>query len=143
MVFSAKFLRFAAVSGVAIVVSLTTFAICYNALRWGAVASQATAVVASTPVSYYLNRAWVWRKAGKSDIRREVVPFWITSIAGFVFSLGAAWLGEQVAKHYFDHRAARTVVINLFSMASYGIGWLAKFAYFEKVLFRHEAPAVA
>lgn len=142
MVFSAKFMKFAAVSGVAIVVSLTTFALAYNVAHWGAVPAQALAVAVSTPVSFYLNRAWVWQKSGKSHLRKEIVPFWITSIIGFVFSLGAAWLGERVGRHYFDHRGAQTIVINLFSLASYGIGWLAKFAYFEKVLFKHD-PAAA
>lgn len=143
MVFSAKFMKFAAVSGVAIVVSLTTFAIAYNGANWGAVPAQALGVAVSTPVSFYLNRAWVWQKSGKSHFRKEVVPFWITSIAGFVFSLLAAWIGEKVAKHYFDHRGAQTIVINLFSLASYGIGWLGKFAYFEKVLFKHDHAAAS
>ena len=143
MVFSPKFAKFAAVSGVAIVVSLITFSVCFNTFKWSAVVSQTTAVIVTTPISFYLNRAWVWGKDGKSDLRKEVIPFWVTSALGFVFALGAAWLGERVAKHYFDRRSAQSVVIILFSMGSYGLGWVAKFAYFEKVLFRHEAPAVA
>ena len=138
MVFSAKFLKFAAVSGVAIVVSVTTFQIAFNVAHWRAVPAQALAVAVSTPVSFYLNRAWVWQKSGKSHFRKEVVPFWITSIAGFVFSLLAAWIGEKVAKHYFDRRGQQAIVIQLFNLGSYGVGWLGKFAYFEKVLFKHD-----
>ena len=36
--------------------------------------------------AYYLNRAWVWGKRGKSHLTKEVVPFWAFAFSGLVLS---------------------------------------------------------
>src|SRR4029079_9097858 len=36
--------------------------------------------------SYLANRHWVWGRTGRGDLGREILPFWILSVAGLVVS---------------------------------------------------------
>lgn len=67
---------------------------------------------------------------------REVVPFWALTVLGFALSTGAVW--------YVDRRFdAAPLVVNLTSLMSFGVVWLAKFFVLDRVLFKaEEAPAV-
>jgi uncharacterized oligopeptide transporter (OPT) family protein len=49
-------------------------------------------VCISAVPAYYMSRAWVWGKRGKSELKREVLPFWIFVLIGLVMTviLGAA-----------------------------------------------------
>lgn len=132
-----KGLRYAAVSAVAIVVSLATLGFCYGVLHLSAAWSQTIAVVVSTIPSYYLNRAWVWGKNGKSHLWKEVVPFWVISIAQYLISVAVINFGERHVIAATDSKALQTLGLQVISLFTYGVMWIAKFALFNKVLFAH------
>ena len=46
--------------------------------------------------AYYLSRAWVWGKSGKSHFKKEVLPFWIFVFIGLVFSTTMVALGAHL-----------------------------------------------
>ena len=43
-------------------------------------------VTISTVPTYYLSRAWVWQKRGKSSIYAEIIPFWVMTFLGLLLS---------------------------------------------------------
>ena len=93
-----RFLLYAAVSGVATIITQVVLATLHGVVGWRASVSNIIAVCVATPVSYYMNRAWVWGKRGRSKIGKEVAPFWAFSIAGLFLStllvgLVAVWQG--------------------------------------------------
>src|SRR5207245_1425185 len=51
------------------------------------------AVCCGIAPSYFANRHWVWGRSGRSDVVREIVPFWTLSLAG----LGASTAAVSVA----------------------------------------------
>ena len=56
-------------------------------LGWSGLVSNLVAfVIANIPV-YHLNRSWVWDRYGPSRWRREVLPFWMISLAGLALSV--------------------------------------------------------
>ena len=133
-----KTVRFAAVSMIAIVVSLGTNAVCYGALRWDKTPSQLAAFVTSTVPSYYLNRAWVWRKNGRSSLHKEVIPFWGLGFAQLFISLAFVRWAQGLVENATDSHRIRTVGFLFNNLFIYGIMWVGKFVFFNKILFVHK-----
>ena len=132
-----KTVKYGAVSAIAIVISAVTLTVTYGLFGLSGNWAQSVAVIVSTPPSYILNRRWVWRKDGKSNMRREVIPFWVIAIIQFVISViivGA--LQHQVEKHVSNH-GLRTLILLCISIGVYGVMWVGKFILFNRVLFKH------
>ena len=139
-----KTLRYAAVSAIAIVLSQIMIAITYGGFHTTKTVAQTAAAVFSTIPSYILNRRWVWARVGKSSASREILPFWIISLVQFAISLVAVnWLGSWMERHVDSH-LLRTICLQLIVLFIYGVMWVGKFVFFNKVLFAdRSAPAVS
>ena len=143
-----KKVRFASVSAIAILVSLVTLAICYGPIGWDehqSLLSQGVAFVVSTIVSYFLNRRWVWGRTGRSLFWKEVAPFWGIGILQLIISVPFVQWGRTVAERHFESRVTRTGLFLLLNLFVYGVMWVGKYMFFNKVLFadRSEAGSVA
>jgi putative flippase GtrA len=135
-----KTLRYAAVSLVAIAVNQLTLVLCYGLLHWDgdrAVRAQLVAFVTSTIPSYYLNRMWVWGKSGKSHMWKEVAPFWAIGLVQLLISVVFVQWAQRAVERSTDSHLLRTGGIMFNSLFIYGLMWVAKFMFFNKVLFAH------
>ena len=100
------------------------------------------AVTISAIPAYFMNRAWVWGRRGKSDWKREVLPFWGFALLGLVVStitvtVASAALG--VEKGVDDWRQ---YVPNIANILSFGVLWVAKFFILDAMIFGegHHGP---
>jgi putative flippase GtrA len=75
--------------------------------------------------AYYMSRAWVWQKRGKSLWKKEVLPFWIFTVTGLLMSTGFI----SVAQNYTSNRVA----ILLVQLSAFGILWVLRFFLFDKL----------
>lgn len=94
------------------------------------------AVSLSAVPAYYLNRAWVWGKRGRSRIGREVLPFWGFALAGLLLST----IAVNVAANLTEVK----LVANVANIAAFGTLWVAKFFVFDAFMFgkgHHGPPA--
>lgn len=131
-----KLLRFGAVSAFNVVLGQVLLYGAQVVMQWNPVAANTFAVCVGSLPAYYLSRYWVWEKKGKNHFMREVVPFWTLALIGFAFSTMAIWFVDT-------QWAPAPWVINLTSLAAYGVVWAAKFVVLDRILFRpEEAPAV-
>ncbi|HEV7524858.1 MAG TPA: GtrA family protein [Acidimicrobiia bacterium] len=92
------------------------------------------AVCCGIAPSYFANRRWVWGKSGRSDLVREVAPFWILSLAGLVASTVAVSIVASATVHWSV--SARSIALPLANLAVFGALWLVQFALLDTVLFR-------
>jgi putative flippase GtrA len=133
-----KKFRFAMVSAVAIAVSEVTLIICYGIFGLDdnkKVVSLTVAFITSTIASYALNRRWVWGRTGRSHFWKEVAPFWGIGFGQFLISVPfITWGVHQVEKETENH-VVRTASLLFFSLFVYGVMWVGKFLFFERVLF--------
>jgi putative flippase GtrA len=83
----------------------------------------------SLPV-FLLNKRWVWSHDGKISFRREILPFWVFTIAGLVLSTGLVSLAHRVSED-------STVLVMLASVGGFGILWVAKFLFLDQIMFGH------
>jgi putative flippase GtrA len=131
-----KMVRYTAVSVISVFVSQIVLIGVVGFLHWSAGWGNVVATAAGTIPSYELNRKWAWGKKGRGHFWKEVVPFWTLSFIGLAFSTWMAILGENFAESHHMSHSAKTFVVAAFALAAWGILWVGKFVFFNKVLFR-------
>jgi putative flippase GtrA len=94
------------------------------------------AVAISAVPAYYMNRAWVWGKRGKSHWKKEVLPFWLFTAAGLALSTVAIWVA-----HGFTERR---LVINFVQLLAFGTLWVIRFFVLDRLfhveVFEDDTP---
>jgi putative flippase GtrA len=123
-----KPLLYSAVSVIAVVVSQVVLVLCHAVFGLSAVWSNIIAVAAGTVPSYELNRSWVWGKTTKSNLWKEVIPFWVMSFVGLILSTVVVAIVED----YND----TTLAIQAANLGSFGVLWVGKFLILHYVLFK-------
>ena len=100
----------------------------------------AASVIICAPPAYYANRAWVWDKRGRSDLRREVGPFWLFVFVGLVGTTAAVAAAEAWWRsgHAEPMPAAFTNVISLLVI---GTIWVVRFFWMDRA-FQPAEPLV-
>ncbi len=99
------------------------------------VLSNVLAVSISAIPAYYLTRAWVWGKRGRSHLYKEVLPFWGFAFAGLLLSSASVWAASKVSDFW--------LVPNLANIAAFGVLWVVKFFILDAFMFgrQHHSPA--
>jgi putative flippase GtrA len=92
------------------------------------------AVCCGIAPSYLANRHWVWGRSGRGDLSRELVPFWVLSLAGLVASTIVVSVVGSVAAHWST--SARAIALPIANLSVFGALWLVQFALLDKVVFR-------
>ncbi len=93
--------------------------------------ANAAAVIISAVPAYYMSRAWVWGKRGKSELRREVLPFWIFVGIGLVLStvmvagIADIWLNVKGTE-------MPNIYTNLINIGAFGLLWVIRFFWMDK-----------
>ena len=126
-------------SGVATVITQVTLAVLHGVVGWRASISNIIAVSIATPVSYYMNRAWVWGRRGKSHLGKEVAPFWLFSFAGLVLStvlVGLVALTQHVPVGQTP-TPYQQLQINAANVIGFAILWIVQFFVLDKISFKH------
>lgn len=88
----------------------------------------------SVPV-FVLNKRWVWSRDGKISLRREVLPFWVFTLAGLILSTIMVAFAKGISE--------ATLLVMAANLSGFGILWVAKFLFLDQVMFgRHEIDEV-
>lgn len=128
-------MRFGGVTIVTTIVGLFTLLVGLEVFGWSEVPSNLVSVLVSMPFGYVLNRRYVWeRQPGNHSASREVGPFWIMTLLGFVVSTFAVWLVGSFTDS--------TPAILLTQIAAFGSLWILKFCFLEKVLWSDDVEPV-
>lgn len=122
-----RLLRYSGTSAVGVVLGQTILRVCYDLFGWSGLLSNLVAfLIANIPV-YHLNRSWVWDRYGRSRWGRELLPFWLVSLAGLALSSLTVGLVDRVTDNGWYISAA--------SVGAFGTVWFVKYAVCDKYLF--------
>lgn len=127
--------KYVAVSLVNVVLGQGLLLMFHSILHLDQTVSNVLAVGVSAVPAYYLSRAWVWKKTGKSHFKKEVLPFWIFVVIGLVFSTVMVALTARIFTDGVppsELTLAEKLLPNIVNMASYGILWVVRFFLMEK-----------
>lgn len=122
-----KAARYSAVSVVGVVLTQLLLVIGHGLFGVSAGRANVAAVLITAVPVFLLNRAWVWQLAGRSSLRREVLPFWAFTVAGLVLSTAAVAVVASLT--------ASTVAVSAANIGAFGILWVAKFVVLDGVVF--------
>ena len=130
-----KFWKYSMTSVVGVVMGQSLIFLFASILEWPWGWANFTAVTISTVPTYYMSRAWVWQKRGKSSVYAEVVPFWVMTFLGLLLSTIAVVVLER---RYPDNK----ILANVGNVMGFGVLWVAKFFILDRILFKvtHEHP---
>ena len=139
-------LKYSAVSLVNVAIGQGLLILFAAILHVNQVVSNVLAVSLSAVPAYYLTRAWVWGKSGKSHLYKEVLPFWGFAFAGLIMSTVSVWLATNILGINDIAPADRTtiekLVPNIANMLAFGVLWVVKFFVLDAYIFgkHHHGP---
>lgn len=93
------------------------------------VASNVVAVSVTAVPVFFLNKHWVWSADGKVSFRREILPFWVFTLAGLLLSTGLVAVASTLSDS--------PVFVMAANLAGFGVLWVAKFLFLDRVMFGH------
>jgi len=132
-----KMIKYTLVSVISVTVYEIGLFILYGLVHWDARPANIVACSVATVPSYYLNRTWAWGKSGRSHFWKEVAPFWVLAFIGLAFSTWCADFAGSWAEDHISSHPLQTLVVMGAALGSFGVLWLGKFVFFNKVLFAH------
>jgi len=132
-----KFLRYASVSAISTVVSLSIL----GTLVWTGATTAGWANVIATGIatipSFELNRRWVWRKTGRRSVWAEMGPFFVWTFAELGLSTYVVSGAVRWATLARFGVGARTFVAEVANVATFGLLWVLQFVLLDRILFRN------
>jgi putative flippase GtrA len=136
-----RLVKYASVSAISTVTSLTVLALLTGALGLNAVLANIVAVGVGTVPSFELNRRWVWSQPRHGARATQVVPFCLLSFSGLVISSGAVQLAAETTAG--DGRLWHTIAVEVANVGSYGALWLVQYFLCAQLLFKPGGSQVA
>lgn len=130
-----RLVRYALGSAICLVVSELVLAalVVLGARGWlASIAGSAAGVIPGYP----LNRAWTFGRRGRSHPWREVAPYWGSTIFGAVVAAVLVGLADPWARSLTTSAPWRAALDAGAFLGAYGVVWLAKFAFLDRLLFR-------
>ena len=88
-----------------------------------------------------LNKYWVWGKRGRAHLRREVIPFWLFTVAGWILSTADGDPGRE--RHQTDAEPdGNKLAVQAANIAGFGVLWILKYLFLDKIMFgpHHHTP---
>jgi putative flippase GtrA len=122
-------LKYSMVSVVGVTLTQLMLVVFIGLFGWHPVVSNVLAVSLCALPVFMLNKRWVWGHDGKVDLRREVLPFWVFTLAGLLLSTGLVAGAHAVSDSQLLVMAA--------NLAGFGVLWVAKFLFLDEVMFGH------
>jgi putative flippase GtrA len=137
-------IRYTATSAIGVVTTQVLLVIFLHVLQMKPVISNFTAVTLTSIPAFLLNKYWVWGKKGRAHMRREVIPFWLFTIAGWILSTLFVVLVVRITKDPTNPNLVHgnKIAVQFANIAGFGTLWVLKFLFLDKIMFgpHHHTP---
>lgn len=122
-------IKYSAVSVVGVTMTQVLLVLFVGILHRHPVGSNVAAVSLTAVPVFFLNKRWVWSADGKISLRREVLPFWLFTLAGLLLSTGLVAIANSLSDSQ--------VLVMAANLAGFGVLWVAKFLFLDQIMFGH------
>ncbi|MCU1455638.1 MAG: hypothetical protein JWN46_3784 [Acidimicrobiales bacterium] len=137
-------LRYSATSVFGVGTTQILLVIFLHVLGWKPVVSNFTAVALTSVPAFMLNKYWVWGKRGKAHMRREVLPFWLFTVAGWILSTLAVVLVVKLTRDPASPslKDGNKYAVQGANILGFGVLWVLKYIFLDKIMFGtdHHTP---
>lgn len=125
--YGAKAIKYASVSVINVFIGQGLLFVFSKIVGLNFVEANVAAVCLSAVPAFILSRRWIWQLKTRSHFVREVVPFWSLALLGLLLST----VMVAIAERWSD----ATWVLMITNLAAFGLLWVGKFFFLDKVLF--------
>jgi putative flippase GtrA len=126
--------RFAAGSAVAAALSELFLLVTYAFGAPPAVAALIAFAAGFVP-KYLLNRRWVWRRRGRADVRRELVPYVLIVVVTALVAIAVTTAADAWVRVAVADRGWQVVLVGTAYLTTYGFMFVLKFVLFDRLVF--------
>lgn len=127
--------RYSGVSVAVVALDQVVLYICFGVVNWSTTQANLFAFALLTGPSFYANRRWVWGDSTPGTrLLGQVLPFWVLGIVGLLLSVWATGVVAARSDEVAD-RHVRALIVNLASVAAYGLVWGVKFVLLTAIVF--------
>ena len=132
-------IRYSATSVICVGVTQVLLLVFLLGFEWKGTRSNLAATMITSVPAFALNKYWVWGKRGRAHMRREVIPFWAFTVAGWTLSTFMVALVQHVGE---PQSATRTIAVMGANIAGFGLLWVLKYLFLDKIMFgpEHHTP---
>jgi putative flippase GtrA len=127
-------IKYSMVSVVGVTLTQTMLVVFVGLMDWNPTWSNVLAVTLTAAPVFFLNKRWVWSHDGKVSFRREILPFWVFTLAGLLLSTALVALANAVSDS--------TLLVMAASIGGFGVLWVAKFLFLDQIMFGHSEVEV-
>lgn len=120
-------IKYSMVSAVGVTLTQVLLVLFVGILDRHPVGSNVAAVTLTAVPVFLLNKRWVWSRDGRISFRREVLPFWVFTLAGLLLSTALVALAHSASDSQ--------VLVMAANLAGFGVLWVAKFLFLDQVMF--------
>jgi putative flippase GtrA len=137
-------IRYMATSGIGVVGTQLLLGLFLHLFHWRSGVANVVAVSMMSIPAFLLNKYWVWGKRGRAHMRREVLPFWLFTLAGLALSTLFVVLVANATKNpdVESLKNGNKVAVQLANIAGFGVLWVLKYLFLDKIMFgpHHHTP---
>ena len=132
-------IRYSATSLICVGITQVLIIVFFKLLKYNETGSNLYATMITSVPAFALNKYWVWGKRGRAHLRREVLPFWAFTVAGWALSTAAVALVSHVGE---PDSHLRLFSVMAASIAGFGVLWVLKYLFLDKIMFGtdHHTP---
>jgi putative flippase GtrA len=133
-------IRYASTSLICVGITQVLIVVIYRGIKLTEVQTNLAATMLTSIPAYMLNKYWVWGKKGRPHMRREVIPFWAFTVAGWILStVMVALASDHIGT---PQSTMRTLGVMVASISGFGILWVLKYLFLDKIMFGtdHHTP---
>jgi putative flippase GtrA len=128
-----KVLRYVGGSAVAAACSEVTLVVLYGLLHLAPAPASTLAWLAGALPNYWLNRSWTWRRRGRPDLRREVLPYVAIILATLALAAVATAAVDRWSRDVATGSTARVALVAGTFLAVYVVMFLLRFALLDRL----------
>jgi putative flippase GtrA len=131
-----RFIRYAAGSAIATLVSAVTFAVSYRLLNLGPEVSSVAAFAAGALINFVAYRFWAWARRQRRGLGRDAAWYALLAVGTALVAIGVT----TVTDWYVDQAGAtpnhQALLVEASYFATYAAMFLVKFVLLDRVIFR-------
>jgi putative flippase GtrA len=136
----ARFVRYAAGSGLATVLSAIAFALAYRVLDQGPRVATGAAFLAGAAVNFTVSRFWAWNRSARRGLGRDALSYALLAVTAALAAAVVTTVTHGLLRDADPDR--RAVLVEASYFATYAALFLVKFVVLDRVVFRsrHQVP---
>lgn len=128
-----KLARYGTGSLIATACSYLTFVVLYGIVGTTAGVATFFGWLAGAVPNYWLNRTWTWRRRGRPDMRREVIPYIAIIVGTLILAVVVTDATSAAISGIVSSRAWRTFVVGAAFLGVYLVVFALRFLLLDRM----------